>query len=91
MPTSVRSDTPKDVFVVHSKSEGVHAAIVERLVAGMKALGRSVWDYSDWDWEAEREGRVGYHWSGRVDQLDPVRHQAQQPPFQKTRKVQGGR
>jgi len=87
MPTSVKGEVPKDVFVVHSKNDEMHAALVDLLGTTLASFGRSLWQYSDRDWERRREGAVRYHWSGRADQLDAVRYMTGEAPFRRRQKL----
>jgi hypothetical protein len=83
MPTGFRGGVPKDVFVVHSKGDKTHAALVDLLGSTLASFGRSPWEYSDWDWEATRKGAIRYDWSGRADQLDSVRYMTGEAPFRR--------
>ncbi|HUR00076.1 MAG TPA: hypothetical protein VM166_11525 [Gemmatimonadaceae bacterium] len=86
MSTSVKVATPKDAFVVHSKSDKMHAALVNLLGATLASFGRSFWEYSDWDWEATRKGAFRYYWSGSINEFDPARHMAAEAPFRRREK-----
>jgi hypothetical protein len=76
--------TPRDVFIVHTKSDQREEALVKALVPQLRAAGSQVWLYDDWEWEhSVRDSKRGeYRRSGQMNELDLVRYAAGHPkPF----------
>lgn len=87
MSTSTGLEIKKCVFVVHSRGDGLHALLYDRLKAIAEPLQLALYEYGDWPWDREVAPR--YENYGSADQLDPVllhvhdpfpfRHQARKP------------
>jgi hypothetical protein len=75
---------PKEVFVVHSKSEQRDAALAEALTSRLTNTGVQVWGYEDWEWQhrVHRRGRGAWRPSGSLGELDYSRYLQRHPlPF----------
>ncbi len=80
-------ETPKDVFIIHSKSEPYEEALVSRLIEWLIGVGITVYEYTDWQWSKDQPGKVRYSSSG--SNLDPIRYAMGHPqPFRRQTKEQ---
>ena len=48
---------PKDIFVIHTKSNELDRRIVDALAEALLPMRFTMWGYSDWDWYESREER----------------------------------
>jgi hypothetical protein len=74
----------KDVFIIHSKGDEREGALASALIERLAAVDISVYVYEDWNWEhkVRRSGRGHYRSTGRLEELDLVRHSQGHPyPF----------
>lgn len=80
-------DMKRDVYIMYTKADPYESKLVEAIKEQLYNWGLTVWVYEDWDWETE--GEAGSRWSssGRLNQLDLVRHAMHHPePFKHRRK-----
>jgi tetratricopeptide (TPR) repeat protein len=80
-------ETKRDVFIIHTKADSYESQFVEALKDQLDRWGLSPWVYEDWEWETEGETGVKWRSTGRIDQLDIVRHMTRHPePFKHRQK-----
>lgn len=50
----MRRSSPKEVFVIHTKSIPIDRSIVDSLAKLLLPNGFTMWGYSDWSWKVKR-------------------------------------